>query len=91
MSYVDPFSDDLGPVLRLSLCGHEHRGDDTIRNCVELFDGGSHGSCITITRFVAPGPNGTKALMGYHTFKKFLKERVTNEIMVNQVCFHQKQ
>ena len=72
MSYVDPFSDDLGPMLRLSLCRHEYCGDNAIRNGVELFDGGSHSSRITIARFVTPGPNGTQALMGYHTFKKIL-------------------
>ena len=74
LSDIDPLGDDLGTVLRLSLHRHQDGGDDSIRDGVELFDGGSYGSCITITRFVAPGPNGTKALMGYHTFKKILKK-----------------
>ena len=76
LSDVDPFGDDLGSVLRLGLCRHEHRGDYAIRNRVELFYGGSHGSRIPISRFVASRPNSTKALMGYHTFKKILK-RIT--------------
>ena len=73
LSDVDPFGDDLGSMLRLGLRRHEHRGDDAIRNRVELFDGGCHGSRISIARFVPSGPNSTEALMGYHTFKKILK------------------
>ena len=66
---VDPFGDDLSPVLRFSLRRHEHRRDDAIGHRVELFDGGGHGGRITIARFVSPRPNGTEALMGYHTFE----------------------
>ena len=57
LSDIDPLGDDLGTVLRLSLHRHQDGGDDSIRDGVELFDGGDDGGRIAIARFVAPRPH----------------------------------